>query len=248
MCNLTILLSFLLAYPQATNAQKTDSLSMFSAIQQDTDTIAVNDSLITAIDSTALTIREQELKSMQDSIRNDSIMRADYGNVKIFNPDPNRAMWLSLLCPGLGQVYNRRYWKLPIVVGGFVGLGYATSWNNRMLKDYTKAYRDAMDNDPSTNSYMDFYPPNYKEENIDMAWLKKTLKSKKDFYRRNKELCIIGMAGMYLLCVVDAYVDASLMHFDLSEDLSMDVKPAIIDPRQTGKPLPGIGVQCAICF
>ncbi|WP_301707278.1 DUF5683 domain-containing protein, partial [uncultured Duncaniella sp.] len=63
-----------------------------------------------------------------------------------FNPDPTRAVWMSALCPGLGQLYNRRYWKLPIVVGAFMGLGYATSWNNTMLRDYTTAYSDIMDN------------------------------------------------------------------------------------------------------
>lgn len=84
--------------------------------------------------------------------------------VRDFNPDPTRAVWMSALFPGLGQLYNRRYWKLPIVIGGFMGLGYATSWNNRMLNDYTQAYRDLMDNDPSTKSYMDFFPPNAKEE------------------------------------------------------------------------------------
>ncbi|MBQ1933002.1 MAG: hypothetical protein II360_05850, partial [Muribaculaceae bacterium] len=59
--------------------------------------------------------------------------------VKLFTPDPTRAVWLSALCPGLGQIYNRRYWKLPIVVGAYMGLGYATSWNSRMLTDYTVA-------------------------------------------------------------------------------------------------------------
>lgn len=214
---------------------------------QDT-VVNLNDSLLMATDSVAAAKRLTEFNHIQDSIRKDSLMRLDYGNVKIFKPDPNRAMWLSLLCPGLGQVYNRRYWKLPLVVGGFVGLGYATAWNNKMLVDYTKAYRDAMDNDPSTNSYMDFYPPTTKEENIDMAWLKKSLKSKKDFYRRNKELCIISIVGMYLLCVVDAYVDASLMNFDISEDLSMQVKPAVIEPRYIDNKLPSLGLQCAFNF
>lgn len=216
-------------------------------LQQDT-MVNLNDSLLLATDSVAAQKRLDEFNHIQDSIRKDSLTRLDYGNVKIFKPDPNRAMWLSLLCPGLGQVYNRRYWKLPLVVGGFVGLGYATAWNNKMLVDYTKAYRDAMDNDPSTNSYMDFYPPTTKEEDVDMAWLKKSLKSKKDFYRRNKELCIISIVGMYLLCVVDAYVDASLMNFDISEDLSVQVKPAVIEPRYTDKKLPSLGLQCAFNF
>ncbi|MDE6134326.1 MAG: hypothetical protein K2F79_01985, partial [Muribaculaceae bacterium] len=61
-----------------------------------------------------------------------------------FNPDPTRAVWMSALFPGLGQVYNRRFWKIPIVIGGYLGLGYATNWNNGMLKDYTRAYRDIM--------------------------------------------------------------------------------------------------------
>ncbi|MDE6438228.1 MAG: hypothetical protein K2L62_01060, partial [Muribaculaceae bacterium] len=56
-----------------------------------------------------------------------------------FNPDPTRAVWMSALFPGLGQIYNRRYWKLPIIVGGYMSLAYATNWNNWMLSDYTKA-------------------------------------------------------------------------------------------------------------
>ncbi len=217
-------------------------------LEEKTDTVLVNDSLTVASDSIEAMKRLALMKVVEDSLRKDSILRVDLGNVRIFKPDPNRAMWLSLLCPGLGQVYNRRYWKLPIIVGGFVGLGYATAWNNRMLTDYTKAYRDAMDSDPSTNSYMDFYPPTTKEEDINMEWLKRALKSKKDYYRRNKELCVISMVGVYLLCVVDAYVDASLMNFDISEDLSMQVKPAVIEPKYTDKRIPTLGLQCAVSF
>ncbi len=171
---------------------------------------------------------------------------ASLGQLKPFNPDPTRALWLSVLCPGLGQIYNRRYWKLPIVVGAFVGLGYGMAWNNRMLNDYTRAYRDATDNDPSTNSYMDFYPPTTKESDLDMAWLTRALKSKKDYYRRYRDICIFSMVGVYLLSIIDAYVDASLAHFDVSPDLSMRVKPAVIDPQITR--LPSVGLQCAINF
>lgn len=173
-------------------------------------------------------------------------MAASLGKVKVFNPDPTRALWLSILCPGLGQIYNRRYWKLPIVVGAFVGLSYGMAWNNRMLNDYTKAYRDANDNDPTTNSYMDFYPPTTKESDLDMTWLKKALKSKKDYYRRYRDICIFSMVGVYLLSVIDAYVDASLAHFDVSPDLSMRVKPAVIDPQINR--LPSLGLQCSINF
>lgn len=177
-----------------------------------------------------------------DSLATDTVKPYDIH----FNPDPTRAVWLSALFPGLGQIYNRRYWKLPIVAGGFLGISYALSWNNRMLSDYTIAYRDAMDNDPNTKSYLDFFPSTMKEEDIDMNWLQKTLKSRKDFYRRNRDLSIICMVGMYLLCMVDAYVDASLSHFDITPDLSMNVFPAIIDSNRNG--LPSVGIAWALNF
>ena len=163
-----------------------------------------------------------------------------------FNPSPERAVWMSALFPGLGQVYNRRYWKLPIIVGGFMGLGYATNWNNTMLQEYSQAYRDLMDNDPSTNSYMDFFPPNTKEENLNKTWLTNVMKSRRDFYRRNRDLCIISCIGLYLLCMVDAYVDASLAHFDISPDLSLDWSPAIGIDRAEGKL--NVGIQWALNF
>ena len=154
-------------------------------------------------------------------------------NKRVFNPSPERAVWMSALFPGLGQIYNRRYWKLPIVVGGFMGLGYATNWNNNMLTEYSQAYRDLMDNDPSTKSYMNFFPPNTKEESLNKTWLTNILKSRRDFYRRNRDLCIISCVGLYLLCMIDAYVDASLAHFDISPDLSIEWSPAIgLDPSE----------------
>lgn len=147
---------------------------------------------------------------------------------KVFDPSPTRAVWMSALFPGLGQVYNRRYWKLPIVVGGFMGLGYATSWNNKQLTEYTQAYRDLMDSDPSTNSYMNFFPPTTNEADLDKTWLTNVMRTRRDFYRRNRDLCIICCVGLYLLCMVDAYVDASLAHFDVSPDLSIEWSPTLI--------------------
>ena len=163
-----------------------------------------------------------------------------------FVPDPTRAVWLSALCPGLGQVYNRRFWKLPLVIGGYLGLGYATTWNNSMLRDYTRAYADLNDNDPTTRSYMDFFHGNVKEEDLDKTWLNNILKSRKDYFRRNRDLCVICMVGVYLLAMVDAYVDASLSHFDISPQLSMDVAPALI--QDSRGQLPSVGLQWALCF
>lgn len=165
---------------------------------------------------------------------------------KIFNPSPTRAVWLSVLFPGLGQIYNRRYWKLPIVVGGFMGLAYATSWNNNQYQDYTQGYRDLTDSDPNTKSYMDFFPPTVDESTLDKSWLTRTFKSKRDYFRRNRDLCIICVVGMYLICMVDAYIDASMAHFDISPNLSIDWNPTVIMQRNTGKP--AFGLNCALNF
>ncbi|MDE7509448.1 MAG: hypothetical protein K2M62_04935 [Muribaculaceae bacterium] len=163
-----------------------------------------------------------------------------------FNPDPTRAVWMSALFPGLGQVYNRRYWKLPIIVAGYMGLGYGTSWNARMFADYQLAYSDIMDDDPDTKSYLDFFPPTIDESTLDKSWLSQTLKSRKDYYRRNRDLCIICCVGVYLLCMLDAYVDASLSHFDISQDISMDVAPAVM--YSPGHRQPTLGLNWAFTF
>ncbi len=199
------------------------------------------------VDAHGDTVRFTAADSLRYAQLADSTYDPDLGRIKIFNPDPMRAMWLSALCPGLGQIYNHRYWKLPIVVGAFVGLTYATSWNNRMLNDYTKGYRDLMDNDPNTRSYMDFFPSTVKESSLDRSWLERTLKSRKNYYRRYKEICIISIVAVYLINIVDAYVDASLAHFDISDDLSMNVGPAAIAAPQVSR-WPSMGMHLGFNF
>lgn len=195
----------------------------------------------TPIDSVRI-VNSPELQEMFD----EGVIADSVPAKKVFIPDPTKAVWYSALCPGLGQIYNRRYWKLPIVIGGFLGLGYGASWNNSMLTDYTRAYYDLMDNDPSTKSYMDFFPPTMNEESLNRTWLERTLKSRKDYFRRNRDLCIIGMVGVYLIAVVDAYVDASLTNFDISPDLSMQLSPALLYDQFS--PYPALGVQWAFNF
>mgnify|MGYP006985823062 CR=1 FL=1 len=212
-------------------------------VVEDEFTLTASDSLLfTPVDSIAVVNDPSMALFTSGTVVDSTVVK---GN-KVFVPDPTRAVWLSALCPGLGQIYNRRYWKLPIVVGGFMGLGYGASWNNNMLRDYTRAYNDIMDNDPSTNSYMDFFPPNTVEESLNKTWLQRVLKSRKDYYRRNRDLCVISMIGVYLIAVVDAYVDASLSNFDITPDLSMQVAPALL--RDVTSPFPALGVQWAFNF
>lgn len=186
-----------------------------------------------------------------DSIPPTEVVADDYqydeSGRRIFNPSPTRAVWLSALCPGLGQIYNRRYWKLPIVVGGFMGLAYATNWNNNQYQDYLQGYRDLLDNDPQSNSYMDFFPPTVSESDLDHKWLEQVFKSRKDYARRNRDLCIIGLVALYALCMLDAYVDASLTHFDVGPDLAVDWAPTLMSPAGGGS-RPAVGLNWAFTF
>ena len=168
-----------------------------------------------------------------------------------FVPDPKRALWLSLVLPGAGQIYNRKYWKLPIIYGGFLGCAYALTWNQMMYRDYSQAYLDIMDDDPNTDSYLDMLPPRYditgREEQF-----KQIFKRKKDFSRRYRDLSAFCFVGVYLLSVIDAYVDAQLSVFDISPDLSMSLEPAVIGtPNSLGDtPRSGTayGVGCSLRF
>lgn len=195
-------------------------------------------------------LQEKEIfrqDSALQSHRKDTVPpKKELPEVITFSPNPMKAVWYSALFPGLGQIYNRRYWKLPLVVGGYMGLTYGLSWNNRYYKDYSMAYRDAMDNDPNTKSYLDFLPSYMDESTIDMEWLQSSLKKRKDFYRRNRDLCIISMVGLYLLCMVDAYVDAQLYNFTISPDLSMRIAPAVIEPSRLHPSM--FGLQCSLEF
>ena len=168
---------------------------------------------------------------------------------KLFIPNPTKATWLAVVFPGGGQIYNRKYWKLPIIYGGFAGCAYALSWNGKMYKDYSQAYLDIMDSNPNTKSYEDLLPPNasYNEEQ-----LKNTLKRRKDMFRRYRDLSIFAFIGVYLISIIDAYVDAELSNFDISPDLSMKVEPAVIDNngqfRSTSLKSKSVGLQCVLRF
>lgn len=164
-----------------------------------------------------------------------------------FVPNPKRALWLSLVLPGAGQIYNRKYWKLPIFYGGFLGCTYALMWNQQMYMDYSQAYLDIMDDDPTTDSYLDMLPPRYditgREEQF-----KNIFKNKKDFYRRYRDLSAFCFVAVYLLSVIDAYVDAQLSVFDISPDLSLRLEPTVINSNSPLRKGQAYGVGCSIHF
>lgn len=171
-------------------------------------------------------------------------------DMAFFKPDPIRALWLALVFPGGGQIYNRKLWKLPIVYGGFLGCTYALTWNNQMLRDYSQAYLDIMDDDPNTKSYEEMLPMGYSIEGKETRF-QTIFKNKKDHFRRYRDLSIFAFAGVYLISVIDAYVDAELSSFDISRDLSIHFEPAVINtglPSQRHQKQNAYGLSCNINF
>ena len=181
---------------------------------------------------------------------NDSISRENADiqlPKKQFIPDPQRALWLSLVFPGAGQIYNRKYWKLPIIYGGFLGCTYALLWNQQMYMDYSQAYLDIMDDDPNTKSYEDMLPPRYDITGQEERF-KKIFKNKKDRFRRYRDLSAFCFVGVYLISVIDAYVDAQLSEFDITPDLSLRIEPAVIQQKGINVDKNAYGVGCSINF
>ena len=169
-------------------------------------------------------------------------------NKKVFIPNPTKATWLALVIPGGGQIYNRKYWKLPIIYGGFAGCAYALTWNNKMYKDYMQAYKDAALGNWEANSIHDLLPPGYLDR-TPKTQITETLRKRKDTYRRYRDLSIFAFIGVYLISVIDAYVDAELSNFDITPDLSMRVEPAVINSQYSiGSSNKSVGVQCSFRF
>ncbi len=216
-----------------------------TTIKTDSLSANVNDSvakIITAVDSANL-----NRTVFPDSTGKKKKEKRDWST---WRPSAKRAMWLAIVIPGAGQIYNRKYWKLPIVYGGFLGCLYAIRWNNQMYQDYSQAYMDIMDNDPNTQSYNEFLhlgntiTPENTERYQDL------FRRRKDYYRRYRDLSVFCLIAVYALSVIDAYVDASLSEFDISQDLSFKVEPAIINNGSSLNPLKSssVGIQCSINF
>ncbi|MDP4185975.1 MAG: DUF5683 domain-containing protein [Bacteroidota bacterium] len=162
---------------------------------------------------------------------------------------PRKALRMSALCPGLGQIYNRKYWKVPIVYGGFITLGYFFNWNNGWFHKYKHAYGDLIDDDTSTEYYKELVRkvnPNFNfDDPNNIAFLKNRFELGKDYYRRNRDLSVILSAVWYALQLIDANVDAHLIDFDISDKLTFNFEPMSMP---TGNDKPFIGLQCKIGF
>jgi hypothetical protein len=155
-----------------------------------------------------------------------------------FVAEPMRATMLGVAFPGLGQIYNRKYWKIPLVYGGFGALIYSVRFNSLNYGNYMKYYLDFTDTNPNTKSYQDvitadpktydpvLFPATYNPT-IASSYKDRLLRMV-DYYKRYRDLSYIGIAGWYLLSILDANVDASLFNYDVSNNLEIAVVPSLI--------------------
>jgi hypothetical protein len=176
-----------------------------------------------------------------------------------FKADPLKATMMAVAFPGFGQIYNRKYWKIPLVYAGFGSLFYSVAFNSSKYNQYMKAYQDFTDLVPQTDSYLTLipltadpvtydpvlYPKTYVPANA--SYWKDRLLQGLDYYKRYRDLSYIGIAGWYLVSILDANVDASLFNYDIDKNLDVAVFPVQV-PLPGGYLGAGVNVSLIITF
>jgi Family of unknown function (DUF5683) len=166
----------------------------------------------------------------QDSLRSkldsDTVfLKSDTATISSYASqyDPRKALLFAAILPGLGQIYNKKYWKLPLVYGGFVGFGYGLNFYQTGYKEFKGALFDLLESGESTITVRN------------ITFSEQTLRTVVDRYRRERDFFIILSAGMYLLQMVDAHVDAHLKEFDLNPNLHVKIQPSMNNDMLTGR-------------
>jgi len=186
---------------------------------------------------------KRELKNVKtDKVKADTLTAVPDQPVH----SPKKATIYAAVLPGLGQIYNRKYWKVPFVFIGFASLIYAIDWNNGYYEDYKQAFIDISDDDPTSNSFEDLdIEGNWDFSNPSQVQQFTTrLERAKNNSRRYRDLCIIGTAAFYAITIIDATVDAHLFNFDISDDLTINWIPQPV--YAMNQPL--MGIHCVIRF
>jgi hypothetical protein len=201
--------------------------------------------IICAQDTVRVANPVKEKISTQDTLKADKHLR------KRFKPEPLRATMLAVSFPGLGQIYNRKTWKIPVVYAGFGALIYSARFNGKNYTLYMKAYQDFTDNILATDSYLKVIAPGVDRSTYDPAfnpdynpstysYYKDGMLRMVDYYKRYRDLSYIGIAGWYLLSILDANVDASLFNYDVSPNLNITFAPVQMN-------LPGGFMGAGLC-
>ncbi len=156
------------------------------------------------------------------------IKAQEYTDSLSLKHSPSKAALYSAILPGAGQVYNKKYWKVPVLYAGLGTLIYFIKFNDDKYDIYKDAFIKRVDGDEGT---VDDYVGIYSDQDLQRL---------KEFYRRNRDLSIIGVSLLYVLNIVDASVDAHLFYFNVSEDLSLNWSPSLIN--QKGSLIPGMNL------
>ena len=142
---------------------------------------------------------------------------------------PRKATIYSAILPGLGQAYNKKWWKIPIIYAGFGAIVYFIDWNNDNYQFNRTAYKHLTDTNDNTNAFMEIEAVKYYDLDnpTSRANFEDGLLKRQDYYRRNRDLLVISFVGFYGLQLIDASVDAHLFNFDISDDLTFDWQPTM---------------------
>lgn len=171
---------------------------------------------------------------------------------------PHKATLYSAILPGLGQAYNRKYWKIPIIYAGLAASVYYISFNTENYNLYKKAYRDFIIQDPANRSYEEIIteklhmePEEIMSSASNVQWFQSALQKKKTYYKRNRDFSYIILIGVYVLNLIDSSVDAHFYDYDISDDLSMQLQPVVMPNSQFNNSSGGgggIGLQLTLKF
>ena len=197
--------------------------------------------IVVAITILLLCLNARAQKLEVDSTR---IVEMDQQTEEVHSP--RKATIYSAILPGLGQAYNKKYWKIPVIYAGFATMGYFIYWNNDNYQIMKQAYNDFTDDNPDTNSHLNLDGAQFYDltRESDAQSFRTNVQRQQDYYRRNRDLLIISIIGFYGLNLIDASVDAHFFDFDISEDLTMNWQPVMYHFNQQ----PVYGINCSFSF
>lgn len=162
----------------------------------------------------------------------------------VWHPNPRKATLLSAAFPGFGQIYNKQWWKVPVIYVGMGTLGYFVSWNHQRYVEYKNAYIDFTDDDPTSNRYLLVVEEGYEIPDDD--WFATQLENGKDSYRRDRDLLVFSLVGVYVLNILEANVAAHLHDFDVSDDLTLNLQPHLNYDLYQRKPFLGMSLTFSL--
>jgi len=165
------------------------------------------------------------------------------------NHSPRGALWRTAAVPGWGQYYNRQYYKIPFVYAGLAGLGFRIFDTNRQYGLFRRAALFKNENDPREQ-----YEAEYREAARELTGRSDAdvganqLRQLRDKFRRQRDLAILGTGLFYALTLLDAYISAHLLTFDVDDDLAVRMHPTGAFGASTTSSADGIGMRVQVRF